>query len=164
MIEDDFMKEDLTQPPISAIPTYHWSEIQSPRLNGMTIKLLNESIAVTQSVHLLNDYSVTKKAFPAIVVYDVSFLHYKLLEVLAPIICSTIGSSLDETNAMKAQLEGLVSFALTTGLNTFEDTKSMCLDMGILLKNKPSTFLRAFKLYEAKKIGELKEEAEIAAI
>lgn len=142
------------------IPTYHWSEIASPRYKDLNVALLTNSVTITQSVHKRNQTPKSTKAHPAFVIYDVAFVRYKMLELISPFLCgyvednySTCQASLDSDTVVCALIDDLSGQLISELLATISraipvhiSAMKACDDMGVQLDFEASTLIRSFKL------------------
>lgn len=141
------------------LPTYHWSQILSPRYKDLNQALLFEPVTITQSVHLNNQAPKNTKAHPALVVYDSSFVQYKLLEVIAPFLSSRLDSAVilgltDDNDIVDDDfLNNLGILLVSAGrdaIKLFKKSSKDCEEIGVTLDNSPSTILRTIKLSTAR--------------
>lgn len=150
--------EDTKESPIAleksedGISSYHWSEIQSPNFKEIPLSIFEETIALTQKINIKGETSKIHAQRPAIVIYDVSFLQYKLLEVIAPIICEYKEGEATgaEIEAFNANILALITTAIADAIKCHDDAIAMCGEMGIILFYTPKLLLRSFKLAKAK--------------
>ena len=155
------------------IPTYHWSEIQSPILKNATVDILFDEIVLTQKVHMRNQSSIKESTTPALVIYDSDFLQSKLLEVIAPIICDwkekvsqgyieddVTGEDIsamslgDLTHSLTQQL----ATAIHSGIRHHDEAVTYCEQMGVTLPYNPKALLRSFKLAKSKAVKQSSNE------
>jgi len=151
--------------PLAVTPTYHWSEIQSPRLKDPTIDILSQPVIVTQKVHETNDAANGRLPRSAIVIYDTGYLQYKLLEFIAPLLCDWKDKSLDgfvenpdtEYDESVIPLEHLTSelaqiFLKTTtsSIKYHDEAIETCNNIGVELPFTSKFLLRSFKLAKLK--------------
>ncbi|XZN93238.1 MAG: hypothetical protein ACM65M_10615 [Microcoleus sp.] len=158
------MSKENTTESKRELPIYHWSEIASPRFK-LTEKLFLESITVTQTVHKRNQTPKTTQAHPAFVVYDVGFVNYKLLEVIAPLIAEELidkNIGFDQESFSKGFLEqsqlvfdktyaNLISSlatVLTEAIQAYGSCAIKSEDFGITLNPTASVIVRSFKLVQ----------------
>lgn len=163
--------EDTTEDPRelgeseNTIPTYHWSEIHIPRLSNLTVYILTDEISLTQKVNINGETPKVHPQRPALVVYDDDFLRYKLLEVIAPIICDwkeevSQGFIEDDVtgediSAMRLDdftdcLAQLLTSCVQSSIKYHDKAVTYCEQMGVTLPYTSKTLLRSFKLAKLK--------------
>lgn len=158
--------EDLepkgVEQPKSQLPTYHWSEISSPRYKGCHSGLLcGDSITITQTVHKKNVTPKTTKASPALVVYDKAFLGYKMLESIAQLVSEYLDNETDGTTPnisiastraiFDNQLLELFTLTVSNAINVHKKAVDDCSELGVELDYDSSTILRSVKSWLARK-------------
>lgn len=152
------MEHESTELPL--IPTYHWSEIASPRYRDLSLALLSGSVSVTQKVHRRNETPKVTKVHSAFVVYDSDFVKFKLLEAVVPFLTEyfqkryyaiqltdSVESLSEEitselTTPLSEQFIHSIVFAVLTHLRAYQ----ACSDIGLDLNFDRHSILRSFKL------------------
>ena len=134
----------------SLIPTYHWSEISSPRYKGVT-DLLVGFVTTTQKVNPNGTTAKTTAPIPACVIYDEAFIQYQLLEVIAPFICEAKAAMFENEAVVEvqAQLVTLLVKTLEDSVKRHDNAIDLCGKMGVELSYEPKLMLRSFKLAAA---------------
>jgi hypothetical protein len=164
MSKSDFVVDNATNE-LKPIPTYHWSEIASPRYKDLNRALLFEPVTITQNVHLSNQTPKTTKSQPALVIYDAEFVKYKLLEVVAPFLSEYLDTEYSDLNATKDSsdvndvlastlvkaLTPLLLAALSNAAIVQVKTATDCQDIGVDIGNDSSTIVRSVKSAIARK-------------
>lgn len=153
------------------LPTYHWSEIASPRFK-LTKRLFSEPITVTQTVHKRNQTPKVTKAHAALVTYDADYIKYKLLEVVAPLIAEQLidtesgfetKPSQEELFERSKLLEDLLTelssvlmMAVASGFVSYNEWAFKSSEIGITLTPVASAIVKSFKLsQELKYVADL---------
>ena len=137
------------------VTTYHWSEVQSPRFNDLTTDIFNDKVVLTQKAHTRTESAKLKIATPKLVIYDSDFLRYKLLEVIAPIICNQRNELIEKnTNTEDAlyaledlslKLTGQLTAAIFSSVRYHDEAVTFCNEAGVELPYSPKALLRSFK-------------------
>ena len=147
--------EDTRESPVelgedepNLVPFCHWSQIQSPRYKD-AIGLFAGSNVTTQKVHLSNSYTKATSPVPACVEYDMEFVQYKLLEILAPYICDIKNAGFADDspsiNEMENVLVRLLQVCIKEAILRHDNAVEMCEKMGVNLAYDPKLMLRSFK-------------------
>ncbi|MEG4323145.1 hypothetical protein, partial [Microcoleus sp. Aus8_D3] len=153
--------EDTRQSPIElgetedTVPTYHWSEIHSPRLNDLTTDIFNDEVVLTQKVNIKNETPKVHSQRAGCVIYDFDFLRYKLLEVIAPIICNhkneliekntNTEDALDALDDLGFKLTGQLAATIFSSVRYHDEAMAFCDEAGVELSYSPKALLRSFK-------------------
>jgi len=157
--------EDVRENPVELgqeTLTYHWSKIQSPRLSDIGIDIFDtdNEIRLTQKVNINGETSKVHPLRPALIIYDLLFLRYKLLEVIAPIICNwkyEVNQRYTEdevtgedTSAIKLEdLSELIAIELKAAIHSsvkiHDEAVVLCEEMGLTLPYTSKSLLRSFK-------------------
>lgn len=129
------------------------------------MSVLNDKITLTQRVNSKGETSKVHPQKPAIVIYDSTFLQYKLLEVIAPLICDWKDNLLDgfTENPKTGFDESVMSLkdltseivqtfvtAINSSIECHDDAINSCAEMGVTLPYSAKALLRSFKLAKAR--------------
>jgi len=145
--------------PRDDIPTYHWSMIHVPRMSEAISCLTIDKIALTQKVHLLNEPTKLNQQHSAIVLYDIHFLEYKLLEVIASLICEVMAETESDSNASIADslleqladsLGDVIKEVIFRAVEYHDNAIETCNEIGVDLRYLPKMVIRSFKLAKAR--------------
>ena len=162
----EHIEDDSSVTGVPSVPTYYWANIQNPRLKGMDLDFLFHDRVVTQKVHPNGTGTKNSVSQPACVIYDSKFLQYKLLEILAPIICdwknadndgiaSNLETGFDEQvmhlNDLIAILQTTLENLITQSLTYHADVITSCNEIGIGLGWDAPSLLRTFKQTEGRR-------------
>jgi molybdopterin-binding protein len=136
------------------LPTYHWSEIGSPRYKALSSSLILEPVTITQNVHKANQTPKTTKAHAAFVIYDREFIKYKILEVVAPFVSEHLNFGGIEYSEIRSilttdivdNLVVLLADTLNSAVEIQAKTAQDCQDIGLEIGSDSSTILRSFKV------------------
>lgn len=143
------------------VPTYYWADIQTPRLSNVGVDIFYGEVLLTQKTYTKNQSAKLDIPTPKVVVYDSNFLRYKLLEVIAPIICdwkeeTSQGFAEDDVtgediSAMRLDdfidcLKLLLTSCVEDSIKYHDSAIESCEEMGIGLPYTPKFLLRSFKL------------------
>jgi len=176
--KDEFIMDmDLTIPenrfiPHSSIETYHWSEIHAPRFSDISLDIFNGEITLTQRVNFKGETPKVHPQKSAIIIYDSAFLQYKLLEVVAPLICNwkeeldngwvnNPETGFDESvmplEDLTIKLAKILVTAIASSIECHDGAIELCNDIGVSLPFSAKALLRSFKLAKAKEYKQLNE-------